>query len=77
MGVNPRNFRIITNGNVYQTTAAGIVLTLVSMYAGFKLDRMESNRYDRFRDKSLMFGKIKKEGEAPSWGANNGVYWKF
>ena len=77
MGVNPRNFAIHTTGNVYQKTAVGFVFSLVAFYVGFKLDRMEANRWDRFRDKSLMFGKIKKEDEPPSWGPNNGVYWKF
>ena len=63
MGINPRNVAIHTYGNIYQKTAAGIVISLVGFYIGFKLDRIEANRWDRFRDKSLMFGKIKKEGE--------------
>ncbi|CAH1105481.1 unnamed protein product [Psylliodes chrysocephalus] len=34
---------------------------------GWYLDRKETERLTIFRDKSALYGRVLKEGEAPSW----------
>ncbi|EFA01357.1 uncharacterized protein LOC100141571 [Tribolium castaneum] len=34
---------------------------------GWYLDRKETERLTLFRDKSALYGRVLKEGEAPSW----------
>lgn len=40
---------------------------LLGFYIGKFLDDQETLRMTRFRDKSALFGRTLKEGEAPSW----------
>jgi len=42
-------------------------LPLAGFMAGWFLDRKETERMTRFRDKSALYGRVLKEGEQPSW----------
>lgn len=44
-----------------------IGLPLVGFAFGLFLDRKETERMVMFRDKSALYGRTLKEGEAPSW----------
>ncbi|PNF15797.1 NADH dehydrogenase [ubiquinone] 1 beta subcomplex subunit 1 [Cryptotermes secundus] len=43
------------------------LLPLSGFLLGSWLDRMETERMIRFRDKSALFGRELKPGEKPSW----------
>lgn len=42
-------------------------LPFVGYAFGKFLDRKETERMTLFRDKSALYGRVLKEGEAPSW----------
>ncbi|XP_055383201.1 NADH dehydrogenase [ubiquinone] 1 beta subcomplex subunit 1 [Condylostylus longicornis] len=42
-------------------------LPLTGFLVGWFLDIKETERMTRFRDKSALYGRNLKEGEAPSW----------
>lgn len=42
-------------------------LPLTGFFLGWQMDRSEVLRMTRFRDKSALYGRELKEGEAPSW----------
>ena len=73
MGINPRNLSLRPGPGPIKGTIAHVII-VAGTFFGFYLDIQERNRYLFFRDKSLMFGKEKKEGEAPSWGKE---YWNL
>ena len=73
MGINPRNLHLRPKQGPFGNAIA-TVLTTSGILFGMYLDLQERNRYLFYRDKSLMFGKEKKEGEPPSWGSAKG-YW--
>jgi hypothetical protein len=73
MGFNPRNLSIRPAPPLGVTAVASLVI-FGTMSFGYWLECVENYRLVRFRDKSLLYGKPKAEGEAPSWG---GDYWKW
>ena len=73
MGINPRNLAVRTNAPLPFQVGA-FLFTLSALGLGMYIDRVEAYRLTRFRDKSMLYGKPKAEGEAPSWG---GEYWTF
>ena len=70
MGVNPRNIHLPgrhpLSYPVQFALATGILVT--GMWLDRELLRLEAHRMTRFRDRSAMYGKVKAEGEPPSWG---------
>lgn len=44
-----------------------VTLPFVGYGLGWFLDRKETERMIRFRDRSALYGRILKPGEAPSW----------
>ncbi|XP_076682200.1 NADH dehydrogenase [ubiquinone] 1 beta subcomplex subunit 1 [Andrena cerasifolii] len=44
----------------------GVIMS-ISLSIGWYLDRLETSRMTRFRDKSKLYGRELKPGEAPSW----------
>lgn len=72
MPINPRqiNYRPQKVPQLVGVT----ILSFGAFLIGAYIDHQEVNRRTRFRDKSMMHGKPKAEGEAPSWG---GDYWSI
>ena len=73
MGINPRNLKTRISTTPLQSGVAIVAITAAALFGAY-LDKVENSRYVRFRDKSMLYGKPKSEGEAPSWG---GDYWSF
>ena len=59
MGINPRNIgrvRVLPGG--YPTKIlTGLAMAVGYFYVGYSLDKMEVQRYQRFVDKTAMFGE--------------------
>ncbi|XP_037920832.1 NADH dehydrogenase [ubiquinone] 1 beta subcomplex subunit 1 [Hermetia illucens] len=46
---------------------AWLALPMLGFTIGWYLDNKETQRMTMFRDKSALYGRALKEGEAPSW----------
>ena len=70
MGINPRNIHLPARHPLSYPAqfAIGLGLLGIGLWVDRKLVLLEHHRMTRFRDKSAMFGKVKADGEPPSWG---------
>lgn len=56
-----------TTVNFVKVYAQCIAIIVPFTAVGWYIDRCESERMTRFRDKSKLYGRELKPGEAPSW----------